>query len=82
MWKVSRVRNKWKCTFKDGMIHINGKDYLFAKCTGLVLFVPFRRVIVDNFGQRVRMVKQLAGDRHPINTFPRNAACPSLPHVS
>jgi transcription initiation factor TFIIA large subunit len=33
-FKVSRVRNKWKCTFKDGMIHINGKDYLFAKCTG------------------------------------------------
>lgn len=30
------MRNKWKCTFKDGMIHINGKDYLFAKCTGSV----------------------------------------------
>jgi len=32
--KVARVKNKWKCTLKDGMIHINGKDYLFAKCTG------------------------------------------------
>jgi transcription initiation factor TFIIA large subunit len=31
--KVSRVRNKWKCTFKEGMMHINGKDYLFNKCT-------------------------------------------------
>ncbi|KAJ8596583.1 transcription factor IIA, alpha/beta subunit [Rhizopogon salebrosus TDB-379] len=32
--KVGRVKNKWKCLLKDGMIHINGKDYLFAKCTG------------------------------------------------
>lgn len=32
--KVARVRNKWKCVLKDGMIHINGKDYLFSKCTG------------------------------------------------
>ncbi|KAM6502100.1 transcription factor IIA alpha/beta subunit [Amanita muscaria] len=32
--KVARVKNKWKCILKDGMIHINGRDYLFAKCTG------------------------------------------------
>jgi len=32
--KVARVKNKWKCTLKDGMIHMNGKDYLFAKCNG------------------------------------------------
>ncbi|KAF8835340.1 hypothetical protein BDN67DRAFT_992478 [Paxillus ammoniavirescens] len=32
--QVGRVKNKWKCILKDGMIHINGKDYLFAKCTG------------------------------------------------
>ncbi|KAI9634774.1 transcription factor IIA, alpha/beta subunit-domain-containing protein [Dioszegia hungarica] len=32
--KVQRVKNKWKTTFKDGMVHINGRDYLFAKCTG------------------------------------------------
>jgi transcription initiation factor TFIIA large subunit len=32
--QVQRVKNKWKTTFKDGMVHINGKDYLFAKCTG------------------------------------------------
>lgn len=32
--KVQRVKNKWKTTFKDGMIHINGRDYLFAKCNG------------------------------------------------
>lgn len=30
------MKNKWKCVLKDGMIHINGKDYLFAKCTGYV----------------------------------------------
>jgi transcription initiation factor TFIIA large subunit len=34
--KVARVKNKWKCILKDGMIHINGRDYLFAKCTGYV----------------------------------------------
>ncbi|OBZ70666.1 Transcription initiation factor IIA large subunit [Grifola frondosa] len=33
--KVARVKNKWKCILKDGMIHINGKDYLFMKCTGV-----------------------------------------------
>jgi len=32
--KVARVKNKWKCVLKDGMIHVNGRDYLFAKCTG------------------------------------------------
>ncbi|EIN11525.1 transcription factor IIA alpha/beta subunit [Punctularia strigosozonata HHB-11173 SS5] len=32
--KVARVKNKWKCVLKDGMIHVNNKDYLFAKCTG------------------------------------------------
>ncbi|KDQ07166.1 hypothetical protein BOTBODRAFT_149315 [Botryobasidium botryosum FD-172 SS1] len=32
--KVQRVKNKWKCVLKDGMIHINGRDYLFAKCGG------------------------------------------------
>ncbi|THH05967.1 hypothetical protein EW145_g4417 [Phellinidium pouzarii] len=31
--KVARVKNKWKCVLKDGMIHVNGKDYVFAKCT-------------------------------------------------
>ena len=35
--QVQRVKNKWKTTFKDGMIHINGRDYLFAKCTGCVV---------------------------------------------
>jgi len=32
--KVQRVKNKWKCVLKDGIMHINGKDYLFSKCTG------------------------------------------------
>ncbi|WWC71013.1 uncharacterized protein I206_104966 [Kwoniella pini CBS 10737] len=32
--KVQRVKNKWKTVFKDGMIHVNGRDYLFSKCTG------------------------------------------------
>ncbi|KAF7289916.1 Transcriptional factor IIA alpha/beta subunit [Mycena indigotica] len=32
--KVARVKNKWKCVLKDGMIHTGGKDFLFARCTG------------------------------------------------
>ncbi|KAI9345218.1 transcription factor IIA, alpha/beta subunit [Obelidium mucronatum] len=29
--KVNRTKNKWKCVFKDGIVHVNGKDYLFHK---------------------------------------------------
>jgi hypothetical protein len=29
--KVSRIKNKWKCILKDGIVHINGKDYVFNR---------------------------------------------------
>ncbi|KAJ3120599.1 hypothetical protein HK098_004468 [Nowakowskiella sp. JEL0407] len=29
--KVSRIKNKWKCVLKDGIVNVNGKDYLFSK---------------------------------------------------
>ncbi|KAK4054615.1 transcription factor IIA subunit alpha [Microbotryomycetes sp. JL221] len=32
--KVQRVKNKWKVTFKDGLVSVNGKEYLFTKCNG------------------------------------------------
>jgi transcription initiation factor TFIIA large subunit len=32
--KVHRVKNKWKCTFKDAILHINGKEYVFEKVVG------------------------------------------------
>jgi transcription initiation factor TFIIA large subunit len=32
--QVARVKNKWKANFKDGLVHINGRDYLFTKCSG------------------------------------------------
>jgi len=32
--KVQRTRNKWKFTLKDGIMHINKKDYCFSKATG------------------------------------------------
>eukprot|EP00898_Chlorokybus_atmophyticus_P000590 jgi/Chlat1/1531/Chrsp122S01803 len=32
--KVSRTKNKWKCSLKDGIMHINGKDVVFAKAQG------------------------------------------------
>jgi len=32
--KVSRVKNKWKCVLKDGVVNINGRDYMFSRATG------------------------------------------------
>lgn len=32
--KVQRVKNKWKCVMKDGVITINGKEYVFHKASG------------------------------------------------
>ncbi|CAD5231158.1 unnamed protein product [Bursaphelenchus xylophilus] len=32
--KVHRARSKWKFILKDGIMHLNGKDYCFQKCTG------------------------------------------------
>ncbi|GAM26380.1 hypothetical protein SAMD00019534_095550 [Acytostelium subglobosum LB1] len=32
--KVSRIKNKRKCTFKDGIMHLNGRDALFHKANG------------------------------------------------
>lgn len=32
--KVTRVKNKRKANLKDGIMHINGKDYIFSKANG------------------------------------------------
>lgn len=32
--KVQRVKNKWKCTLKDGVLNANGKEWLFHKGNG------------------------------------------------
>lgn len=32
--KVSRIKNKWKCVLKDGVVNMNGKDYVFRSCNG------------------------------------------------
>ncbi|KAH9324845.1 hypothetical protein KI387_005023, partial [Taxus chinensis] len=29
--KVTRTKSRWKCTLKDGIMHLNNKDILFAK---------------------------------------------------
>ncbi|KAJ3313452.1 hypothetical protein HDV04_001881 [Boothiomyces sp. JEL0838] len=29
--KVTRIKNKWKCTLKDGIVNINGRDYVFNR---------------------------------------------------
>ncbi|RCK59101.1 Transcription initiation factor IIA large subunit [Candida viswanathii] len=32
--KVQRIKSKWKCSLKEGIANINGKDYVFNKATG------------------------------------------------
>ncbi|TGO10335.1 hypothetical protein BTUL_0138g00220 [Botrytis tulipae] len=32
--KVQRVKNKWKCVMKDGVLTVNNKEYVFHKATG------------------------------------------------
>uniref|UniRef100_A0A183FRD6 Transcription initiation factor IIA subunit 1-like n=1 Tax=Heligmosomoides polygyrus TaxID=6339 RepID=A0A183FRD6_HELPZ len=32
--KVHRARSKWKFQLKDGIMHIDNKDYCFQKCSG------------------------------------------------
>ena len=32
--KVHRVKTKWKCVFKDAVLQINGKEYIFDKISG------------------------------------------------
>ena len=32
--KVTRAKNKWKCSLKGGVMTLNGKDVLFGKANG------------------------------------------------
>lgn len=32
--KITRSRNKWKFHLKDGIMHLNGEDYVFQKANG------------------------------------------------
>jgi transcription initiation factor TFIIA large subunit len=32
--KVTRIKTKHKCSLKDGIMHLNGRDYHFHKATG------------------------------------------------
>jgi len=32
--KVQRTKNKWKCVLKDGVLTINGQEYVFHKANG------------------------------------------------
>ncbi|KAI9255044.1 transcription factor IIA, alpha/beta subunit [Phascolomyces articulosus] len=32
--KVTRTKNKWKCVLKDGIMLVNGRDYLFHRASG------------------------------------------------
>jgi hypothetical protein len=57
------VKNKWKVTLKDGLVSVNGKEYLFAKCQGCVegylVFISLSSSCsTQSLMQRVRMVKR------------------------
>lgn len=32
--KINRAKNKWKFYLKDGIMNLNGKDFVFQKCNG------------------------------------------------
>jgi hypothetical protein len=32
--KVTRAKNKWRCVLKEGVMHLDRKDYVFQKATG------------------------------------------------
>jgi hypothetical protein len=34
--QVQRVKNKWKIQLKDGVVNVQGRDYLFNRCNGYV----------------------------------------------
>lgn len=36
--QVARTKNRWKCHMKNGIVHIRGREYVFAKCTGEFTF--------------------------------------------
>lgn len=36
--KVTRSKNRWKCTLKDGVMHMDGRDYLFSTAFGEMQF--------------------------------------------
>lgn len=32
--KATRTKNRWKCSFRDGILHIRGADYVFHRANG------------------------------------------------
>ncbi|CAL5426756.1 unnamed protein product [Camellia sinensis] len=46
--KVTRTKSRWKCTLKDGIMHINNKDILFNKVQLESLSSDFVREIFAN----------------------------------
>jgi transcription initiation factor TFIIA large subunit len=32
--KVARAKSKWKCTLKEGVMTLNGKEHVFGRANG------------------------------------------------
>lgn len=47
----------WKSILEVGMIHVNGKGYPFAKCTGYGLYYSQHGSPIDVYIQRIGIVK-------------------------
>lgn len=50
--KVQRVKNKWKCTLKDGILTSNGKEYVgLVRCNFLIIYLL---IWSDTYSTRVK----------------------------
>ena len=32
--QVTRIKTRWKCQLRDGLMRLKGKDYVFRECSG------------------------------------------------
>ncbi|KFD69923.1 hypothetical protein M514_06713 [Trichuris suis] len=62
--KVNRTRNKWKFVFKDGIMNISGKDYVFNRASGAIPLNMFLR----RYSQQVGVGRVVRAVRRPVVT--------------
>ncbi|CAF0785233.1 unnamed protein product [Brachionus calyciflorus] len=57
--KITRIKNKWKFHLKDGIMNINGKDYLFSKANGDAECDSSENMSSSSFHNRDRVLTSL-----------------------
>lgn len=74
--KVTRTKSRWKCTLKDGIMHINNKDILFNKVWESIKFLLYSfhyaswNEILTNAHSLFRQQESLTSD-----SVKRNPSC-------